>query len=603
MFVHLSSSKRYREKAGVGMSRLKINNTLRNQIFLGFFIVMLIVLSTVGLFVYKQVSDLLLNNAEKHIQQTAAQAMGQLEVLFNQIDTFTTQVATNDSVQRILGREYNGIRTRFLDRQLLEEEVRKLEAYTTGVRSVELYTKDYYMLLPITEANLKDRVSESWIERVDREQGKLVWLGLDPRYPNDVIAMKQVRLMDRSFTFAGYEIVYIDKSYFNLTDIDISSGVQEYMFVVDEQDRIITGNYSGDIELAGVLSSNEQVEIDGKHYLTVKNQSPATGWSIVILTPVEYSTEGISVLQTAILVSVIVGSILFFILTFIMSSMITRPILNLIRAMRNVRFGTLKPISISSNTVEIKELHNTYNQMVRSLRELNEVVYQKEIMRSRSELKALQAQINPHFLFNTLEAFYWALEEKGEEDLAKIVVAMSGLFRYVISREDEEEWVTLGDELDHAERYLTIMQMRLMDRLKWEIVAERKLRAVPIPKLLIQPLVENAILHGAEQRIDEGTVIVRVQPAERPDYVRIEVVDNGPGMDEQQLSKLKEAMMSGTNPAAKGTGVGLVNVQRRLRLYYESETSRLLIDSVPGQGTTVGFIIPINQHFGGEDID
>src|SRR5690606_4868418 len=144
---------------------------------------------------------------------------------------------------------------------------------------------------------------------------------------------------------------------------------------------------------------------------------------------------------------------LFLVMTFILSTMITRPILNMIRAMRGSRFGSMKPSPITSATMEINELNNTYNQLVVYLNELIEVVYQKEITQSRSELKALQAQINPHFLFNTLEAFYWSLDEKGEEELAQIVIAMSGLFRYVIHQTDGDEWVTIGDELDHAERY------------------------------------------------------------------------------------------------------------------------------------------------------
>lgn len=114
--------------------------------------------------------------------------------------------------------------------------------------------------------------------------------------------------------------------------------------------------------------------------------------------------------------------------------MITKPILNLIKVMRNSKFGTLKPSTVTSATLEIRELNNTYNQMVDRMNELVEVVYQKEILQSRTELKALQSQINPHFLFNTLEAFYWALDEKGEDELAESVIAMSGLFRYVINR-------------------------------------------------------------------------------------------------------------------------------------------------------------------------
>src|SRR5689334_5431076 len=142
-----------------------------------------------------------------------------------------------------------------------------------------------------------------------------------------------------------------------------------------------------------------------------------------------------------------VGVLLFLILTFILSTMITSPILNLIKAMRGAKYGSLKPIPVTSSTLEINELNNTYNQMVAYLNELIEVVYEKEIIQSRTELKALQAQINPHFLFNTLEALYWALEDKDEEELSQVVVAMSGLFRYVINRADDDEWVTVADEL------------------------------------------------------------------------------------------------------------------------------------------------------------
>lgn len=581
------------------MNRFGQMNTLRNQIFLGFMLVMIIVLGAVSFFMYDQVSVLLRNNAEKHIQQTAVQATGKLDVLLRQIDTFTMQVATNATIQRLMTQEMEGSKISFDEQQSLQHEVRKQEAYATGIRSLELYTTDYRMLFPLTDISLDSRVPMEWISEADEGKGTLVWFGMNPRYPDSIVAIRHVRLIDHSFSDAGYLMVQIDKNYFELTDANGSDDneTSEMMGLFDANNQTITSDFSKQVDVEKMLKQgDETVTLDGEKYMAIEKQSEATSWKIIILTPLKYATEGISVLRTVIIVSSMVGCLLFLFLTFILSTMITRPILNLIKVMRNAKFGTLRPIPVTSKTMEINELNNTYNQMVVSLNDLIDVVYQKEIIQSRTELKALQAQINPHFLFNTLEAFYWALDEKGEEELGQVVIAMSGLFRYVISRADEDEWVTVGDELDHAERYLRIMDMRMVDRLTWEIEANEKCRSVPIPKLLIQPLVENAILHGVEQRIGAGTVTIRVGPSARLGFTRIAVIDNGPGMDEEKIQALYTAMDKGHDHSSfKGTGVGISNVERRLKLYYISDSTGLEIQSEKGFGTTITFEVP-NEH-------
>ncbi|MUT68805.1 sensor histidine kinase [Paenibacillus sp. NEAU-GSW1] len=582
------------------MGDLRKINTLRNQIFIGFMLVMIIVLAAVGFFTYGQVSVMLRQNAEKHIQQTAVQATGKLDVLLRQMDTFTIQVASNATVQRLMTQEAEGKPISFAERQSIQREVRKQEAYMTGIRSVELYANDFRMLMPFTEVSLDNRVPVSWIYLADEQEGRLVWFGMDSRYPNSIVAIRQVRLIDRSYEKAGYVLVLIDKNYFELTDTDGNavSNTREMMGLFDASNQAINSDFSKEVDVERMLKQGEQtVTLDGEKYKAIEKRSDTTGWSIIILTPLAYAAEGLSVLRTVILVSVLVGSLLFLIFTFILSTMITRPILNLIKAMRNAKLGTLKPIQITSSTMEINELNNTYNQMVDSLNELIEVVYHKELIQSRTELKALQAQINPHFLFNTLEAMNWALEDKGEEELSQVVIAMSGLFRYVISRADEDEWVTVGDELEHAERYLKIMDMRMLSRLSWSIEAQEGSKSVPIPKLLVQPLVENAISHGVEQRVGTGVVTVSVAPSSRPGFTRIAVSDNGPGMTEEKLLALYASLDRGHDPSSsKGTGVGLSNVAKRLKLYYEKiDGPSLDIRSEPGKGTTVAFEIP-NEH-------
>ncbi|MEK3731465.1 MULTISPECIES: cache domain-containing sensor histidine kinase [Paenibacillus] len=571
-------------------------NTLRNQIFLGFMLVMVIVLALVGFFVYNQVSVLLQNSAERHIQQTAVQAAGKLDASLKQVDTLSAQVSTNATVQRFLTQETEGQPISFSERQSLQQEVRKYEAYATGIRSMEIYTTDYRRLFPLDEGSLESRVPGEWIALADSGQGRLYWFGQDPKEPDLVIALRRIRLIDESFAHGGYLLVRMEKSYFDLTDTSAASDIREAMLLYDQAGHMIASNFHEDVDPAYILErEGETLTLGKEDYISVHKQSAATGWRIVMLTPVDYTTEGISVLRTSILVSGAVGALLFLVFSFILTTMITRPILQLIKAMRGARFGTLKPNKATSSTMEINELNNTYNQMVDSLNELIEVVYQKEIIQSRTELKALQAQINPHFLFNTLEAFYWALEEKGEEELAQVVVAMSGLFRYVINRKDEDEWVTIADELEHAERYLTIMKMRLLDRISWRIEADDRCRKIMIPKLLIQPLVENAILHGVEQKLEPGKVVLRVEPSAQPGYTRISVSDDGPGMDEEALAQLYEAMERGHSESSKGSGVGLANVGRRIGLYYSAEQgglNALQVESRKGSGTTVSFEIP-----------
>lgn len=579
------------------MLKLARLNTLRNQIFIGFMLVMVIVLASVGIITYDQVSVLLRNSAEKHIQQTAVQATGKLDVLLQQIDSITAQVATNASVQRFLTQEVDGKSISFSERQTLQQEARHYEGYITGIRSLELFTADYRRLFPLDDVSLNNRIPGAWINRVDEEKGRLVWFGLDPHNLDEVIAIRRVRLMDRSFSHAGYLMIHIEKSYFELTDSESitnnNNSTRESMGLFDSAGQKISSGLPHNLDINLILNtSNETITANGEDYIAVQQQSEATGWTLVMLTPVNYTTEGISVLRTAIIVSGFVGGLLFVIFTFILSTMITRPILNMIKVMRGSRFGILKHNPNTSTTMEINELNNTYNQMVDTLNELIDVVYQKEIIQSRTELKALQAQINPHFLFNTLEAFYWALDDKGEDELAQIVLAMSGLFRYVINRTDNDEWVTIEDELNHVERYLKIMEMRMLDRLTWGVEIDDACRGVPLPKLLIQPLVENAILHGVEQRVGPGSVSLRVEASVRPGFTVVTVTDDGPGMDTVKLRSLYTAMEDGSTSTSKGTGVGIVNVERRLRLYYKSGTGGLIIQSEEGKGTSVAFEIP-----------
>ncbi len=578
--------------------KIKELNTLRNQIFIGFLLVMLIIIAVSGAFVYNRVSYLLKNNAERHIQQTAVQANGRLDALIGQIDSLMEQVANHPTIQQLLTEELDGKSVTFNQRQSLLQIISSYQAYMPSVGSLELYTADYRLLFPIKDGSLETRINSAYITSANTKKGRLVWIGVDPNDEESLLAIRQVSLMDRWFSRGGYLMARIQRSYFQLDDPLSGSDGGESVLLVNDEGELLGSSEEPQAELLPLLASKDQtVSFRGKEYVQVKLRSDKTNWTLLVLTPVSYVTRGLSVLRTVLLVSGGFGTLLFLIMSFVLSTMITRPIIQLIRAMRKSRLGVLTPNPESVSTIELRELNNTYNGMIANMNDLIRVVYEKEVLQSRTELKALQAQINPHFLFNTLEAFNWSLEEKGEEELAGLVVVMSRLFRYIIGNPNKDEWVTLGEEMEQVQRYLKIMEMRMGDRLSWTIQLGPEEAAVPVPKLLIQPIVENAILHGVESRVGSGTVSVIVAPAQRKGWTQITVQDNGPGMDANTLHSLYSALEGGPSISAKGTGIGLVNVQRRIRLYYEAEgtgVKGLNIESKLSEGTVITFEIPNN---------
>ncbi|MFC5452062.1 sensor histidine kinase [Paenibacillus aestuarii] len=575
-------------------------NTLRNQMLGGFISVMIIVLVCAGIIIFNSVSTLLNTKAEAQMKQIASQADGRLEALINQIDTLTLQAINDSYLQQFFLGYVGGAEVSFSDRQGLMKIANHIQAYSSGVSNVELYTPDYKRMFPLDEQSLTNRLSPSWIEQADKEKGKLVWVGNDPANADSVLAIRRINLVDRWFSNGGYLLVRIKRAYFDFQPLLPDSGHKELLVLADQASGPIVGDQEVLANVGELLRSDSPTAtIAGQRFIQVKQLSEKTGWTLIILYPVSDVTDGISVLRVALIVAGAIGLVLFIILSFLISMMITRPILRLMRAMRNTRQGVLTPNLSKSYTTELNDLNSTYNQMVDDINRLIKLVYEKEIIQSRTELQALQAQINPHFLYNTLEALYWSLQDKDEEELADLVVSMSDLFRYVIGITKKDEWVTMGEELDHIKRYLGIMSFRFGSRLVWEIDADDASLQVQVPKLLIQPLVENAILHGLEGKSEQGFVTIRVapSPAEAAD-LRITVTDDGPGIAERALTQIRHNLDHGGASSGRGKGMGLSNVQRRIKLYYpemSGEGRGLCIESSPGQGTSISFDIPMHK--------
>lgn len=276
-------------------------------------------------------------------------------------------------------------------------------------------------------------------------------------------------------------------------------------------------------------------------------------------------------------------------LLLIISNIVTRPLGELSNAINKFSTGDFSQQVKVKSEDEIGEVANCFNRMVGDIKTLIDENYVMTIKERESELAALQAQINPHFLYNTLDFLYWTAIEKDEEELGECILALSQLFRLVLNQGKSE--VTVEQETELVSRYLQIQKMRFSKRLTYEIEIEPEIKNAKIPKLIIQPFVENAIVHGFENVA--GACRLLITGRKEGGYIRFEITDSGIGMRQEQI----DALWQGDSDKYSKQRIGryaIKNIRERLQLRYHDDFE-LEIQSSIGKGTKVIVIVPYEE--------
>ena len=272
-----------------------------------------------------------------------------------------------------------------------------------------------------------------------------------------------------------------------------------------------------------------------------------------------------------------------------LSKAVRVPIARLEAFAGRIASGELTVRAQDAEVEELRSLTHSLNAMAGKLEQLIEENRREQENLKKSELRALQAQITPHFLYNTLDAIIWLAEAGRTAQVIEITNALSDFFR--ISLNNGKDWVTIAEEWEHLSGYLTIQKIRYRDILHYELELDESLKQQKMLKLLIQPLVENAIYHGIKNRRGGGTL--RVTAKRVADALQVTVTDSGAGMSQEQMQRLRGALAASESTEAE-TGYGLYSVDKRIKLYY-NQPEGLTISSSAGQGTTVTFSVPIRS--------
>lgn len=275
----------------------------------------------------------------------------------------------------------------------------------------------------------------------------------------------------------------------------------------------------------------------------------------------------------------------------LMSKSITKSIGNLEDTVAQFGQGNFAVRTKEARDTDLEVLYETFNSMADQIEVLVENIKQEQINSRNLELKLLQAQINPHFLYNTLDNIVWLVEDDRKEDAENIVTYLSQFFRTTLS--GDRDFISLKEEFQHIEAYLKIQSFRYRDILSFELDLPSDLEDYQIIKMALQPIVENALYYGIKYKRSMGKITVRAVDGD--DCVRILVIDDGIGMEREELLELRHTVSIGGHITENDNGFGMANVAERLRMNY-GETYGLFVDSEYGKGTTVEVRFPKKKH-------
>ena len=394
-------------------------------------------------------------------------------------------------------------------------------------------------------------------------------------------------------------LLVIDLNYDVINDLceSITLGNKGYVYIIDRkgeivyhpQQQLILSGVKKELlkEVSNGGTSISHTDENGENKIYTPFHSNKTGWTIV---GVVYTSElaGDEKEVRTMYIGTACTLILFAsILAVLLSARITRPIKQLQAAMKEVQQGKFEQVYIDTGGEnEISSLTRSFNKMTERIEELMKNNRKEQAEKRKSELKALQSQINPHFLYNTLDSIIWLIETEDLSQAIKMTSVLARFFRQAIG--NSKIYVSVWQELEYTRNYLLIQQMRYKDKVAFRILVDEDVMECAIVKLVLQPLVENALYHGLKYKTTQGNIIIT--GGREGDFVILKIQDDGIGMSKEALASVFKEKVSDK----RHNGVGKKNIEDRLKMHYGPDYG-LFVESEEGRGTTVTVTIPFKR--------
>lgn len=373
----------------------------------------------------------------------------------------------------------------------------------------------------------------------------------------------------------------------------VTIGEKGFVFVMDQEDNIVYTPVNGIVYRVNPkwVKAMEpmSVQIQGGSYQIRSELSPYTGWRTVGVFSMDEVMSSVNTIVYILFTCVIISLVLVVIVSFKFSRTLTNPIFKLKRLMKQAESGDLTVRFNFQHNDEIGELGQSFNHMIARIDQLIQMVYVEQENKRTAEMKSLQEQIKPHFLYNTLDTISWMARDYDAEDIVRLVDALTNMFRIGLSH--GKDIITVKEEITHVSNYLYIQKIRYKDKLNYVIHVDESLYAIEVPKLILQPLVENAIYHGVKAKRGGGTITITGVP--EGENLVFTVQDDGAGMLQEKVEELNRRM-SERSVLDEKKSFGLFYIRERIQLCYGTGYG-VHVESTLGEGTRVTITLPLYQ--------
>lgn len=495
--------------------------------------------------------------------------------------------------------------TNNLSRTEIEQRLRSIVDSRQDIVCLILFDLEGNILLSTIDAPVRPKeelTNQTWFTRALGGEGNFYFTGphvqqlFTSSYPWVITYSQQISYINEEGELSQ-GLLLIDMNFSAVSELCQSAklGNTGYVYFIDNNGKIVYHPYQQLINSNLFDEDLDSVQehifgtftntFEGRERLVIINTVNNARWRIVGVAYMDELMAGLNQYTTVMIIVLAFCIVITILLARSVSAYISRPIRELERLMNSVERGDFSAPPTVGGNQEVAALSQTFALMVGRIRQLMDDIVKSQEMKRKFELDALQAKINPHFLYNTLDSVVWMAEQNDTEGVITMITALAKLFRISISK--GRDIITLSEELEHVRNYLIIQQIRYQDKFEFTISMEEGMENLPTIKLIVQPIVENAIYHGIKYLQEMGHIDIKVFKR-KPGAIVIEVRDNGVGMDAQKL----DTILSLEGPPHKsGAGIGVRNVHQRIQLYYGSDYG-LEISSELDEGTLIRLVIP-----------
>ena len=591
----------------------KYNTSIRNKIFIFFTILVIVPVFFISIALYQKSRSIINNNFSSTVIRDLSVAETNIKMKLSSVYETMISICLDPKVVEILSKDTQ-VTFRFPVNQVeIIEEISSLnqvlERFSQNdisknniIPRLYIYNKPEYNINRFSNNvyDLQDVKSESWYKTIGKNNtfdtcGLKKSANSYGAFDSILLAKKLYGLKNRDFNFAGIMTVEVPVEDFYYIFDAFNPSENSQIMLVDDNDIILL---SKDHSLVG-SSIKEKV-----YYKELKNRSaeelynykikedridklmftikiPEYNWTIIAISPVNDLISQLKDFNRMIVPIVLIWIMIATLYAFIISNNISYPIRKLVKAMSHIGEGNFEVMIEYNRNDEFSILINTFKKMMNKMNGLIQKLYVSELQKKEAELNALQAQINPHFLYNTLDSVNWLALKHKVPEISKMVKALSNLFRFSLSK--GKNIITLYEEKMQIDSYLTILKIRFNDKLNYTLDFPDHLQEYITIKLILQPIVENAVIHGIEKSEIPGKIDITV--LEQSDSLMIIVSDNGVGADVDELNAYLSAIDT------KGKSYGIINVHKRIQQYFGEEYGVNYINNEP-RGITAVIKIP-----------